>query len=93
MYIAFSILILVAIVCCYILFRNEKVYKFNIYILNLTSAYCERRILEDNISYEDIDNIYDKYARKYSYDDMLYSLKPLKLEYWFTEEEINELKR
>lgn len=31
------------------------------------------------------------FCDKHSYDRMLYSLKPLKLKYWFTDEEIKEI--
>lgn len=33
------------------------------------------------------------FSDKWTFDRMLYSFKPLKLEYWFTEEEIREIKR
>ena len=66
----------------YLLYRNNKVYRF-------------RNDILDHMYYSDID--WDKWLKarniytKYSYDDMVFSFKPIKLESWFTEEEIKLL--
>lgn len=79
--ILFSLLLVSIIglgVSCYMLWRNNKVYDFRIKIIDgITLA-----------NWRDAKKLYDKY----SYGDMLYSIKPLKLEAWFTEEEIKILK-
>lgn len=45
----------------------------------------------DNVE-EDIEEL-NKIYNKYKIDDLLYSFKPLKLKYWFTEEEITIIER
>lgn len=45
----------------------------------------------DNVE-EDIEKL-NKIYNKYKIDDLLYSFKPLKLKYWFTEEEITIIER
>lgn len=72
----------------YMLYRNNKVAKFRKEILQMASEESERRI---NVGRNDFLvplNIMDKHT----YAQMLYSSKPLKLEAWFTEEEIKMLK-
>lgn len=70
---------------CYRLYRNDKVYKFRYEILDLESERHSEAIRQ-GLFFKRL-NLLDKY----SYDDMLYSFKPLKLENWFTEEEIEYL--
>lgn len=68
------------IISMYVLIRNNKVYKFRRHLLNLI---CE-----------DVSNNFrekQKLFSKYTYNNMLYSLKPLKMEYWFTEKELKLL--
>lgn len=67
----------------YLLFRNNKVYKFRTRIIDLeTDKYLAEKSYEKN-PYE----LHDRYT----YDEMLYSFKPLKLEDWFTKEEVESL--
>lgn len=67
----------------YLLFRNSKVYKFRTRIIDLeTYKYLAEKSYEKN-PYE----LHDRYT----YAEMLYSFKPLKLEYWFTKEEVESL--
>lgn len=88
MNILLSFIILIAAANLYIIVRNEKVFVFRKYILD--KAYDELlRILHENIDkyesmYEEWGKIYDRH----SYYKMVFSFKPLKLEHWFTEEEI-----
>ena len=69
----------------WMLFRNDKVCAFRNKISDLE---YKRRIeaIRQGLYFKDL-NLHDKY----SYNDMLYSFKPLKLEKWFTEEEIRYL--
>lgn len=60
----------------YLLIRNDKVLNLRINIIYL--ELCNKITI-------------GKYSKRYSYSKMLFSFKPLKLKYWFTEEEIKEL--
>lgn len=70
---------------CYRLYRNDKVYEFRYKILDLESERHSEAIRQ-GLFFKRL-NLIDKH----SYDDMLRSFKPLKLENWFTEEEIKYL--
>lgn len=80
--------ILLTIGCGYMLCRNDRVHQFQIWLIKQSS--------EAGASYLRMGQ-YDKYllvdslTDKHSYERMLYSFKPLKLKYWFTEEEISLL--
>lgn len=64
-------------VSIYILNRNDKVRDFRIGIVDsVPIGHWEKA---------------KKIIDKYTYDDMLYSIKPLKLESWYTEDEIKIL--
>lgn len=70
---------------CYKFNRNIKVYDFRMKIIDMEHKRYDEAIRQ---------GLHFKYrglAKKYSYDDMLNSFKPLKLENWFTEEEIHYL--
>lgn len=69
----------------WLLFRNDKVVTFIHKIANLED---ERRLeaVRQGLYFE-----FRNLQNKHSYRDMLYSIKPLKLKYWFTEEEIKYL--
>lgn len=73
----------------YFLIRNYKVFKFRWYIADLIYfRACD--MINDGASYRDIFGLWDM-LDDISYDKMLYSFKPLKMEYWFTEEELKLL--
>ena len=64
-------------------FRNQKVFDFRMRILNLeTNKYLAEKSHKKN-PFE----LYDRYT----YGEMFFSFKPLKLEYWFTKEEVKSL--
>lgn len=69
-------------------YRNDKVRDFQIAMLGIISDTAKKRILMDC---DDCFAPYDLF-NKYSYDDMVYSFKPLTLEAWYTEEEIKVIK-
>lgn len=69
-------------------YRNGKVKDFQKALLDNISDTVKKRILMDC---DDCFAPYDLFD-KYSYDDMVYSFKPLTLEAWYTEEEIAVIK-
>lgn len=80
------------------LYRNQKVYKFRIYINDLSFKYSMIKLQENvhNLN----DNFHDNfsgYIRLYkelpSYGDMMYDFKPLKLESYYSQDTIDELKK
>jgi len=92
-----SIALILIGLCFYVLHRNNKVYRFNVglgdflfgemkRILNTYKDDCEFHEDENNYNYikEKVQLLLDKH----SYNEYLYSFKPLKLEKWFTEEEL-----
>ena len=92
-----SVALILIILCLYVLHRNNKVYHFNVElsnflfdemkrILNTYKDDCEFHKDENNYNYikEKVQLLLDKH----SYNEYLYSFKPLKLEKWFTEEEL-----
>lgn len=90
MFQVFSIIILVVLLVClfYIQIRNSRVYSFFNEILHLASKTARKRIDEHRADWEDVYDLVDKHT----YESMLFSFKPLKLEAWYTEEEIKILK-
>lgn len=94
------ILVFISIIISITIFiRNIMVYKFRKYIINIcythTMEYLNDR-LNNFIDYEISTNIYHKAVNmrnniidKYKYEEMIFSIKPLKLDKWFTEEEVN----
>ncbi len=95
-----TIIVIVFSLCCiafsalvwnqYIIFRNEKVGQFRSRLLNMADN-ATWMAIRSGESEDDIKRAYGLYD-KYSYNDMLYSFKPLTLEAWYTEEEIKILK-
>lgn len=96
-YISIVIIVLLGLILLFI--KNIKTSEFRIYILNMSYNYMMDYY--DNIDwnskdwkvnyklYEKASSLYKQINDKYEYDEMLYSIKPLKLDKWFTEEEVN----
>lgn len=79
------VLAIILLFCFYILFRNELVCDFLCKISRLELTRSEEAEKQ---------GLYFKFrhlSNKYSYNEILYSFKPLKLKYWFTKEEIHYL--
>ena len=72
------------LVSLYFMVRNEMVYRFRIKIIHL--------LYEDIRNYKMLDAINDRLRCEASYDRMFRSFKPLRLEYWFTKEQVDYLK-
>lgn len=98
-YIYISIIIIVSLLSALFLIRNTKVCRFRIYVLDM--SYNHLQDYFDDIDWDSIDwenkyklhekasSLYQQINNKYEYNEMLYSIKPLKLDKWFTEEEVN----
>ena len=89
------------VICFYFGTRNEEVYEFRMAVIDkvfdkitkklwsygsdaeLTAHYNEYREYKDKLK---------QIKQKHTYDEMLYSFKPLKMEKWFTPEELELLK-
>lgn len=69
------------------LIRNSRVYTFRMSVLKDIDSEVTKRIDQNAITSEEISQIYGILC-EVSYTKMLYSFKPLKVEYWFTEEEL-----
>ena len=93
------IVILVAIIvyCIYLMWRNNKVCDFRIEINHkchdvlinfLYSLKNDKEVDERYGEYEQLEMKSDGILSKHSYGSMLFSLKQLKLESWYTKEEI-----
>ena len=77
------------IISMYVLIRNNKVCKFRMYIADLIySRACD--MINDGVSYQDISYLWNM-LNDISYDEMLFSFKPLKMECWFTDDELELL--
>lgn len=72
----------VCIVCSCMMRRVDKVHKFRSHIIDLCYEYA--------LKHNDITS-YKRFYGKYTFDQMTYSFKPLKLEAWFSKEEIDDL--
>ena len=102
--ILFGILITFLIYGCFLLLRNERVFKFRWKIRHKCyqnihkklEDCCKRGIGEHWTEYAEYGVIMEKLADKWKYKDMLYTTTPLELEYWYTDDEIeliNNLKQ
>ena len=83
-----SLYVLLAL-AVYIFVRNFFVVKFTRKIIDLCFKHNRRRIEETFGG--DYESAYKWFFSKYSYEKFLFSFKPLKLEYWYTKEEIEKL--
>ncbi len=81
------------IISFYILWRNGRMHSFLHNINDLNYKYAVRRINEHDYSKGDFDaiKITDYNNIIPSYNRLLFSFKPLRLETYFTQDEINEL--
>ena len=98
--ICMSIIGVLIIVLIYFLFRNNKVFIFRVTVLRFSYKALENYILsmpeEDFIRQQDEYNRLNdlvEHINESSYTKMLFSIKPLKLKYWFNEEEIEFIRK
>ena len=95
------VLIFLLVLCLYILYRNNKVYCFVTSLCSFLFGEL-RRILntyKDDDKFQEDENNYNYIKEKiqfllekHSYSKYLFSFKPLKLEKWFSEEELEFIK-
>ena len=95
------VLVILIVLCLYLLDRNNKVYCFTVSFgrllfdeLNriLNTYKDDREFHEDKENYYNIKEKINSLLNKHSYNKYLFSFKPLKLEKWFTEEELEFVK-
>lgn len=69
--------------------RNHEVAMFKGMLGSMAHDYNMRHIKE--LALEDVHKVWDWFANKWTYEEMLYSSKPLTLEEWYTPEEIERI--
>lgn len=83
-------------------FRNNKTYAFTCFYGNaafkvvgdfLNSLHNDRELQDKEAEYKELKKMCHQIINKYSYAQILFSLKPFKLESWFTPEEIKFIKK
>ena len=81
--------VLLLFVMFYGLKRNEMTHDFRIELINMSMKYELIKISKRDLSHEPA---LDWFVDKHSYTEMLLKFyKPLKLKYWYTEEELYEI--
>ena len=79
------ILLLFALITCdYLQYRERKVREFRSMINELCIQYMLRHPFCE--TYE-----MDLFYNKYTFKQMLFNIKPLKLKYWYTKEELDKI--
>lgn len=83
------VLLLQLIVTAYFwLYRNTKVYKFEKYLIDLANGYISRH---EYFPFNSPEDPYNWFVHKYTHEEMVCSFKALKLENWFSKEEIDKI--
>lgn len=96
-----TVCIIGLVICFYFAMRNRRVYGFRLKVIDNVFDKIDKKLWsykgdeEFTAHYNEYDEYRDKLMKiqqRYTYDEMLYSLKPLKMEKWFTPEELDLLK-
>lgn len=74
----------------YLYKRCSKVGDFKLKLVDMACDYNIRRAKEGEFDYR---SAYDWFLEKWTFEQMLHSSKPLKLEAWYTKEELEEINR
>ena len=82
LHIPYIVLATIILFFYYGLYRNEQTYLFRHRLRWQALALKADKFQEYN----------DSICSRYSYNDFMYSFKPLKVKYWYTEEEIEKYK-
>lgn len=83
-----AILFMTLVIFIYLDIRNNQVCVFSKHIIDCSYKEVQRVTCEDIDRAKQLYRRLDDICNRNSYDKMLYSIKPLKVKYWFTEEEI-----
>ena len=95
------VLLILVVFCLYLFHRNNKVFCFSIGLSNLlfdeliriSNTYKnDDEFHEDENNYNYIREKTYSLLDKHSYNEYLYSFKPLKLEKWFSKEDLEFMK-
>lgn len=84
----FIILFMALVIAVYLDIRNDRVYAFLKHIIDCSHDEIQRVLYEDIDRGKQLLEQFNKIYERNSYNRMLFSIKPLKVKYWFTEEEI-----
>lgn len=74
--------VLISSICVFLLIRTTQVCRFGEDIIDKACDFPIDDHYEENMAFA------ESIIYKHSYNEMLFSFKPLKLEYWFDENEI-----
>lgn len=69
--------------------RNHKVAEFRKKLCDMSYDYAMRNYKTEGL--DGVNKVWDRFANKWTYDEMLKSSKPLTLEAWYTPEEIERI--
>lgn len=69
--------------------RNHKVAEFRSKLCDMSHDYAMRNYKTEGL--DGVNKVWDWFANKWTYDEMLKSSKPLTLEAWYTPEEIERI--
>lgn len=83
--ITITLLLITIITFDYLQYRGDKVIEFRCMIRELCFEYSLRHPPHCKMS------SYDWFTNKYTFKQMLFSIKPLKLKYWYTKEELDKI--
>lgn len=100
--ILFIFIIILLSLALFLAFRNNKTYVFTRFYGDaafkvvedfLNSLHDDQELEDRKIEYKELKKMCSQIIEKYSYEQILFSLKPFKLETWFTPEEVEFIKR
>lgn len=83
-----AMIFMTLVIAVYLDIRNDRVYAFSNHIIACSYDEIQRVIYEDLDRGKQLLEQFNKIYERNSYNRMLFSIKPLKVKYWFTEEEI-----
>ena len=69
--------------------RDRKVTEFRTMLIDMSCDYAIRNYKTEGI--DEVSKVWDWFANKWTYNEMLKSSKPLTLEEWYTKEEIERI--
>ena len=100
--ILFIFIIILLSLALFIAFRNNKTYAFTHFYGDaafkvvedfLSNLHGDQEFYDKLEEYKELKKMFYQIIDKYSYEQILYSFKPFKLESWFTPEEVEFIKR